>query len=254
MHVKVLGCSAGISEGLRTTSFKLGDHALLDCGTGVGDLSLPELLAIDTVFLTHSHLDHSGFLPFLADAHASHGGPGITVHALPYVTALLRQRLFDGPLWPDYTRQPEPDHPYIRFQALDFATAIPCGDGTVRALPAQHSVPAVGFLLEGPKAALAFSGDSGPCPAFWAAAAASPKLAHVIVENTFRNQQQTAAERSGHMIANWLPPLAAGIDRPYELWISHLEPGHEAALMAEVQALPLATPARPLQRGMMFVL
>jgi phosphoribosyl 1,2-cyclic phosphodiesterase len=67
MKLKVLGCSGGIGGKLRTTSMLIDDDVLIDAGTGVGDLSIPELAAIDHVFVTHSHMDHIGSIPFLVD-------------------------------------------------------------------------------------------------------------------------------------------------------------------------------------------
>jgi 3',5'-cyclic-nucleotide phosphodiesterase len=63
----VLGCSGGVGAGLRTTSFLLNQRTLIDAGTGVGDLTLEQMIAIDRVFLTHSHLDHIAMLPLLVD-------------------------------------------------------------------------------------------------------------------------------------------------------------------------------------------
>ena len=67
MKVRILGCSGGIGGDLRTTSMLLDDDVLIDAGTGVGDLSISALASIDHVFLTHSHMDHVGFIPFVAD-------------------------------------------------------------------------------------------------------------------------------------------------------------------------------------------
>ena len=65
---RVLGCSGGIGARARTTSFLLDDDILIDAGTGVEDLPVNELAAIDHVFLTHSHLDHIAALPLLVDS------------------------------------------------------------------------------------------------------------------------------------------------------------------------------------------
>ena len=47
MQIKVLGCSGGIGLGLRTTSMLIDDDILIDAGSGVGDLTMDQLLLID---------------------------------------------------------------------------------------------------------------------------------------------------------------------------------------------------------------
>lgn len=66
MQISVLGCSGGIGGDSRTTALLLDGDVLLDCGTGVGELALADLLRIDHVFLTHAHLDHVALLPMPA--------------------------------------------------------------------------------------------------------------------------------------------------------------------------------------------
>ena len=71
MKVRVLGCSGAIARECRTTSFLLDADILVDAGTGVGDLTLDEMVGIDHVLLTHSHLDHIAALPLMLDAIAA---------------------------------------------------------------------------------------------------------------------------------------------------------------------------------------
>ncbi|HSC81098.1 MAG TPA: 3',5'-cyclic-nucleotide phosphodiesterase [Chitinolyticbacter sp.] len=253
MRLTVLGCSGGIAADLRTTSLLLGTHTLIDCGTGVGDLTLAQLLAIDTVFLTHSHLDHTALLPMLADARLSHGQGTLTVHTRPETSAALCRHLFNGALWPDYTRMPSDNQPALRFAPLQVGDVCDVEGIAVVALPANHSVPALGFLLRGARRSVAFSGDTGPCPDFWAILAREAGLTDVIVETTFANAQHQAALRAGHHTAATLAPCAAGLPASVRRWITHLEPGHEAALGAELNA-SLGTPFQLLQRGNDFEL
>ena len=51
MKLKILGCSGGIGGDLRTTSMLLDKDILIDAGTGVGDLSLDDMVKIDHVFV-----------------------------------------------------------------------------------------------------------------------------------------------------------------------------------------------------------
>ena len=67
MQIKILGCSGGIGGDLHTTSMLVDNDILIDAGTGVGDLTMDELLMINHIFITHSHLDHIAFIPLLLD-------------------------------------------------------------------------------------------------------------------------------------------------------------------------------------------
>ncbi len=58
MKIRILGCSGGIGgRHLRTTSMLVDHDVLVDAGTGVADLSLAELGAIDHIFLTRCGRD-----------------------------------------------------------------------------------------------------------------------------------------------------------------------------------------------------
>ena len=111
MHVRILGCSGGACGDLRTTALQVDDNILVDCGTGVGDLTLEEMAQIRDVFLTHSHLDHVLFLPLLSDAALTLRNGPLTVHALPETIAALKTHVLNGVLWPDYSRLPTPAAP-----------------------------------------------------------------------------------------------------------------------------------------------
>ena len=106
MQVRILGCSGGISGGLRTTSILIDNDVLIDCGTGVGDLSLEELGSIKHIFLTHGHLDHIAFIPLLVDSafDALVSGP-VTIHLQVETLEMLRQHIFNWQIWPDFSRQ-----------------------------------------------------------------------------------------------------------------------------------------------------
>lgn len=82
MKVRVLGCSGAIAKDCRTTSFLIDSDILIDAGTGVGDLTLDEMVRIDHVFLTHAHLDHVAALPLMVDAVAARRQAPLKIHAL----------------------------------------------------------------------------------------------------------------------------------------------------------------------------
>ena len=81
MQIRILGCSGGIGAALRTTSILIGQEVLIDCGTGIGDLSIAQMKNIKHVFITHSHLDHTAALPLLIDTIFGDVDHPLNVHA-----------------------------------------------------------------------------------------------------------------------------------------------------------------------------
>ncbi len=250
MKLTVLGCSGGIGgEGHRTTALLVDDDILIDAGTGVADLDIEALARIDHVFLTHAHIDHIVCLPLMLDAVSARRAKPLVVHCTAATEVVLRAHLFNGALWPDFTRIPSPARPFVRFARLEEGESCAVGERIFAPLPAAHGVPAVGYEVATPRGSLAFSGDSSVCPAFWDAVAKIEDLRYLIVETAFPDAQRQLAVESRHLcpalLAAQLPKRAAA----YQLLISHVKPGYEEETMDELRrAAGCYTPAL-LMRG-----
>jgi ribonuclease BN (tRNA processing enzyme) len=236
MKLAVLGCYGGIGGARRTTALLLDDDVLIDAGTGTGELSLEQMACVDHVFLTHAHLDHCGFIPLLADAAAFLRNRPLQVHALPQTITSLKENLLNGKLWPDYSALPTVDNPYIRFVPVAPGETTLLGHRRITPLPARHAVPAVGYRLDSGKASFVYSGDTTDCEPFWTALNEIDNLRYLMIETTFLNENAGAAARSGHTTATLLAQGLARLQRPVKLLITHMEPGREDSIMAEVVA------------------
>jgi ribonuclease BN (tRNA processing enzyme) len=249
MKLTILGCSGGIGSGRHTTCFMVDDDILIDAGTGITTLDFEQLLAIDHVFITHTHLDHVLGLPLLLDAVGDQRSTPVVVHALPEVLDILAADLFNWRLWPDFREIPSADTPWLRFEPLPLGATCTLGQRSFIPLPVQHAVPACGFQIRTPAGSLVFSGDTTRSEAFVAALNAIPDLRHLIVETSFENALVDIAQDSQH---HWPDSLAADLtrlsSRP-DIWITHLKPGNEVAIMAELRAAAPDRKLTPLQQG-----
>ena len=144
MIVQVLGCSGSIAAGCRTTSFLLDDDVLIDAGTGVGDMPLDALARIEHILISHSHLDHILSIGLLADSvmreRSTARGP-IQVHALPETIAALRTHIFNGVIWPDFTRLPSAEQPMLSLVPFAVGEVLELNGKRVEVLDASHTVP-----------------------------------------------------------------------------------------------------------------
>lgn len=212
------------------------DDVLIDCGTGVGDLSLDELLRVDHVFLTHSHLDHIAGLPLLIDSVGDRRNHPLTVHATEATLEILRTHIFNWAIWPDFSEIPDAGHPHMRYDGIGVFQPVNLNGRRFTALPANHTVPAVGYRLDSGAGSLVLSGDTGPCPEFWRAVNAIDNLRFLIVETAFSNGESRLARVSKHLCPSMLAGELARLTRPAEIYVTHLKPGQVEQTMREIEA------------------
>jgi ribonuclease BN (tRNA processing enzyme) len=241
MPIRVLGCSGSIAAGSRTTAFLLDDTVLIDAGTGVGDLTLDELARIDHIFISHSHLDHVLAIGLLADSvlrrRVADARPPIKVHALPQTIEALRTHVFNGVIWPDFSALPDSLHPTLRFVPFEVGQRLVVAGRCVEVLPAQHTVPAVGFAVhanaDGSGPAWVYSGDTGPNPALWQRLRGL-RLSGLVIETAFSDEERALAERSAHLHPAQLRAELAQLDGAVDVYITHIKPGEVEAVMGEI--------------------
>lgn len=236
--LRILGCSGGFGAGLRTTSFLLDRDVLIDAGTGVGDLPINELSLIDHIFLTHSHLDHIVSIAFLADAVGAKREKPIMVYGLQATLDALQKKIFANDIWPDFTRIPSPEAPFLRLQAITPGETIAIGGKTIKAIAVNHVLDAVGYLIgSDTKGYLAFSGDTTTCPSFWQELNAVEGLKHVIVETSFPDSQIELARLSKHYCPRLLAEDLKNFRPDIPIRISHTKPGESSLVIDEIKKI-----------------
>lgn len=255
MKLRVLGCSGGIGgRPLRTTSFLIDHDVLIDCGTGVGDLSIAELAQIDHVFLTHSHLDHIACLPLMIDTVGDMRNRPLTVHATEATLEILRAHVFNWAIWPDFTEIPSAASPFMRYEPLQVGAPVVLDGRRIVPLPACHTVPAVGYQIDSGRASLVFSGDTGPCPALWEAVNKIDNLRYLLIETAFSDRERRLAAVSRHLCPGMLAEELACLQRNADIYISHLKPGQVELTMQEIEDRIGELSPRMLQNGQVFEL
>lgn len=220
---------------MRTTSMLLDNDILIDAGTGVGGLSVEQLSSIDHVFVTHSHLDHVAMIPFLVDTVGCLRSKPITVHATQATLEIIRQNIFNWKIWPDFTQIPSPEEPYLRYQSIFVGKTVELKGRKITPLPANHTVPAVGFHLNSGKGSLVFTGDTTSNDELWEAVNKVENLRYLIIETAFCNREQNMATASKHLCPSMLAEELAKLQRPARIYVTHLMPSEIELIMQEVE-------------------
>ena len=246
MNLHVLGCSGAIAAGCKTTAFLLDDDVLIDAGPGVGDLALEALAKVDHILISHSHLDHVLSIGLLADSvmrlRKAQNRPAIQVRALPETLAALRQHIFNGVIWPDFTCLPSAETPVLELLPIAIGDVLTLSGKRIEVLSASHTVPAVGFAVDGGSAGWwVYTGDTGPNPALWQRLK-QMQVAHLVIETAFSDEERQLARISRHLCPAELGHELTHLEGTVDVHITHIKPGEMEAVMAEIGRL--GTPHR----------
>ncbi len=153
------------------------------------------------VFLTHAHVDHIATLPLFVENAFRAGTPCVTIFGSDDVLATLRRHIFNDMAWPDLERisADYPDTPLIHFETLEPGRPVEVDGLRITPVPVDHTIPALGLIVEEPGASVVFSADTGPTQALWTAAASAPNLRAVFLEASFPDELAWLADRAKHL-------------------------------------------------------
>ena len=238
MIVQVLGCSGSIAAGCRTTSFLLDDDVLVDAGTGVGDLPLEALARIEHIVVSHSHLDHVVSIGLLADSvmRAARGrGPRRRSRCTrcPQTLAALRTHIFNGVIWPDFTRLPSAEHPVLAAGAVRRRRPA----GARRQARSRCSAPrtpcrrSASRSMAAPAGWWVFTGDTGPNPALWQRLQRMQRRAPRDRDGLQRRGAPAGAHQPAPLPGG-ARPRAAHLQGSVDVHITHIKPGEHDSVMA----------------------
>lgn len=216
MELRILGCHGGETPKHRTSSFLLDDTLAIDAGAITSMLSLEEQHRVETVLVSHAHLDHVRDLATLADNRCQQGGSPLVVVGIPETIAALKRHFFNNLIWPDFSKIPlqgRGERMTVVFEELTPERPLRVGGYEVRGVLVDHSIDACGFIVRSGDEAIAYSGDTGPTERFWEVLKDEPKLRALLMEVSFPNDHHALAKVSGHHTPESLALELGKLDR-----------------------------------------
>ncbi len=237
MRIEILGSFGGQSDRCRTTCLVVDERLALDAGSLAQALPLERQRQIDTIVLTHSHMDHTNSLPFFIENVYEQGAGEISIWASEATIYAIRKYLFNNDAWPDFTRLPNNLLPAVRFRELNDEDPVVLKGVRFTPIPVDHRVPTFGFLIEQDDAAVLWSSDTGPTIRLWEIANRTPNLKAVCIETSFDNSMQEIADLSLHLTPASLAHELTKLERSVPIYIHHLKPPCIERISGELQAL-----------------
>jgi ribonuclease BN (tRNA processing enzyme) len=239
MRIKVLGCSGAEFPGRKHSGFLLGDKILFDAGSLTKALDIRGQRRIESIFITHAHLDHVIGIPFLLDNIAfektSHK---VNIISTRTVIRAIKKNILNNSIWPDFTAIPHRGNGVVGFIHLQPGQSMKTDGYTITPYQVHHSVPATGYLIEDEKGKKVFyTGDTGPTSSTWKQLKGK-KIDCLIIEVSFPEKMEGLAVKTGHLTPRL---LKKEIDKiappPRKIFVTHLKPQYFKTIQSEVRKL-----------------
>jgi ribonuclease BN (tRNA processing enzyme) len=235
------------------TSFLIDGQVAIDAGAITRTLTIEEQRNIRHVVLSHSHIDHTGSVPILIDNVFGCNDAPLTIYSTKRVLLGVKRHLFNNDTWPDFTVIPNTAFPAVKFVEVEAETTfvipdLPGGDLEITAIPVNHIVPTVGFLLRQGSSSVLFTSDTGPTDRIWEVVNQTEDLAACITECSFPNHLREIADVSLHLCPETLAAELEKITRQVPVYLYHLKPAYLDQLRQELAATSFNSPVEELEQ------
>jgi cAMP phosphodiesterase len=241
MKLSVLGCHGGELPKCRSTCFLIDGQLAIDAGSLTSTLALEDLLKVDHILLTHSHFDHVKDLPMMSDLIVGRRDKPVTIWSSAACIRTLKANMFNGVLWPDFTRIKNGKKvPVLALKSFKPGATFKIGRYTVKSIPVTHPVESCGFVISDGNTTMAISGDTGPTKKLWQVLNKTAGLKALLLETSFPNELQWLADISGHLTPQTLETELGKFQRNgCDVLLYHLKPAFVAQLKEQLKPLPV---------------
>jgi ribonuclease BN (tRNA processing enzyme) len=237
MKIEVLGGYGGESLGCRMTCLLINERIALDAGSLSQALSIDRQVMVDSVLLTHSHMDHTSSIPFFIENVFSRREQQIDIYTSPATIYAIRKYLFNDATWPDFTRLPNHLLPAVKFHDIQDEVPIELAGVRFTPIPVDHLVPTHGFLIEQQGRSVLWSSDTGPTQRLWEVANQTRNLQAICIDTSFDNSLQRIADVSYHLTPQTLAVELEKLDKKVPILLHHLKPPCIEQIRTEIRQL-----------------
>lgn len=237
MLVRIIGGHGGVSPGFKATSYLIDGKLLLDAGSVASGIQIVEQANIEHILISHSHLDHISDLAFLADNCFGMKEKPFNIYSSSPVKDAIKTHLLNDIIWPDFTMLPSKEKPTLRFHDVEPGKAISLGDYKIIPISVNHSLGAMGFIIERKNVSVVFTQDTGPTEEIWNEAHKIKNLKAIFTEVSFPNALSQVAHDSQHHTAMSMKEEIKKMPKDVPIFLGHLKPNFQSQLFKEIEEI-----------------
>ncbi len=238
MKIRVLGCAGTVSPESKTSAFLINDQVLLDCGTICSSLSLEEIQAVRTIFISHPHFDHIKGIPSLAETliFAADSRPVTILASRPAIDS-IRTHIMNNIIWPDFSALPSATRPVINYRVISETVPVNAGKISVTPFFLNNNQTDFGYLVKDNGSSLLYTSDIGPDAELTLDGQTPDSM---IIEVSFPNEKEDLAYQTSHLTPQLLLEKMKKLPvLPTNIFVSHLKTYYREQIVSQLMELDL---------------
>ncbi|SFV54072.1 RESPONSE REGULATOR PROTEIN-CheY-like nd an HD-GYP domain [hydrothermal vent metagenome] len=237
--IEVLGAYGARLKGFGTSSFLLNDKNVIDAGNLID--TLEEFSAnLDTIWLTHSHLDHISDIAYILDNYYTELKKPIRIAALKETIDELKRNFFNNSIWPDFSKIPlvNGKSNCIEYMPIEIGKRYSIGeDEYIEAIATDHTVASCGYIYTKEKRSILITSDTYDISNIIDRINSDKSIKAAVIECSFPSYLEGLAKMSKHLTPQLLfDALKKNFRRDdVLLYINHIKPVYLNEMIEEIE-------------------
>jgi len=249
--ITILGAFGTKGSHQETSSFLINDSHVIDAGNLLR--ALDEGAAhIDSVWLTHSHLDHIVDIAYILDSYFTLRTKPLKLMGLPQTLEAIKKHFLNDVIWPDFSKIPlsNTDEMSVVYESIELNREYRIDETTsIEAIETTHTVPSCGYIVRKNASAVLITADTYKNPVLCETIEKYPEITALVLECSFPSSMSALALESLHLTPALAEEEIKCIDRPLKIYFNHLKPTFLEQIKKEIYSTSILKNAIILDDG-----
>ncbi len=237
-EITILGANGtkGVEGG--TSAFLIDAHNVIDAGNLLRPMR-EAAAEIETVWLTHSHLDHIVDIAYILDSYFSERKKPLKLRGLPATLDAIKKHFLNDLIWPDFSKihLSDSSEMALEYHPIEMGKVyqldINC---SIEAFVTDHTVESCGYIVNKNNSSVQTPADTYDLQPTIESTAKNSSITALVIECSFPSSMHVLAKESKHLTPQLLFSALKPIEKSgLHLYINHIKPLYEKMIRDEIE-------------------
>ena len=237
-EITILGANGTKGAEGGTSAFLVDAHNVIDAGNLLRPMR-EAAAEIETIWLTHSHLDHIVDIAYVLDSYFSERKVSLKLRGLPETLEAVQRHFFNDLIWPDFSkiRLVNSDKMALVYEAIILGESYPLNEGcSIEAFETDHTVASCGYMVTKDQRSLIITADTYSLETMMELVVKTETVTALVVECSFPSGMRSLAKESKHLTPELLFITLKALEKSgLKLYINHIKPLYREIISSEIE-------------------